>query len=212
MWPHPGEDVGFGLDLPGAAHEEFEHVELARRQLDLDVAAPHATQPGVESQIADGDGDRGVRGGASRQGPQPREQHREREGLDEVVVGAGVETLGLVVLAVLGGQHQDRRPHPAFAQRSAHPVPVEAGQHDVEHDQVGLRLSCEPQPVVSVMRDLDPVSLALEPALQRRDELDVVIDDEHLHFTSLPARPERPLTHRSESGSVQAARRRTVRT
>jgi len=42
-------------------------------------------------------------------------------------------------------------------------------------------------------------------------ELDVVLNDEHLHFTSLPARPERPLTHRIESGSVQA-RLRTLTT
>ena len=47
---------------------------------------------------------------APDQGTQPGEQHDERERLREEVVGAQVQRVGLVVLAVLGRQHQDRRP------------------------------------------------------------------------------------------------------
>ena len=40
----------------------------------------------------------------------PGEQDRERERFGQVVVGAAVERFGLVELARLGGEHEDRRP------------------------------------------------------------------------------------------------------
>ena len=78
------------------------------------------------------------RGGAPRRmsARSRASEHHERERLREEVVGAGVERLGLVVLAVLGGEDQDRRPDALVAQRAAHLVAVDAGEEDVEHDGV----------------------------------------------------------------------------
>ena len=68
------------------------------------------------------------RGGAPRRisARSRASEHDERERLRQEVVGAGVERLGLVVLAVLGGEHQDRRPDAFVAQRAAHLVAVHA--------------------------------------------------------------------------------------
>ena len=46
---------------------------------------------------------------AAQEGAQPRQQLGQIEGLDEIVVGADVETLDSVVHRVARGQHQDRR-------------------------------------------------------------------------------------------------------
>ena len=68
-------------------------------------------------------------------GAQPRDEHDERERLRQEVVGAGVERLRLVVLAVLGREHEDRCPVAFVAERRADLEPVHARQEDVEHDR-----------------------------------------------------------------------------
>ncbi|SKX91312.1 Uncharacterised protein [Mycobacteroides abscessus subsp. abscessus] len=60
-------------------------------------------------------------------------QYDHGERLDEVVVSAEVECFGLVVLAVLRGQHHDRHPLRSSAQLTHDLIAVETGQHDVEH-------------------------------------------------------------------------------
>ena len=80
-----------------------------RREFDLGLTASARALGGVEHQVA-GDENRGTLGRASaHQCPQPGQQHDDRERLAHVVVGAHVEPFGLVELAVLGGQHHDRR-------------------------------------------------------------------------------------------------------
>jgi hypothetical protein len=46
------EDPGAGQDLVRVPQEEFEQPEPRRRQLDLDVQAPHPPGRGVEQQVA----------------------------------------------------------------------------------------------------------------------------------------------------------------
>ena len=90
-------------------------------------------------------------------------EHDERERLGEVVVGAGVERLGLVVLAVLGREHQDRCPVAGVAQLLAHLVAVHARQHDVEHDHVVRVLGRHPEAVGAGERDVDAKPSASSP-------------------------------------------------
>ena len=97
--------------LPGPTHEELEHVELAAGQVDLGCRSTTTRRPVSSTRSwPTTDGDRVTPAGAAQQGADPGDQDRERERLGEVVVGAGVERLGLVEVAVLGRQHQDRRP------------------------------------------------------------------------------------------------------
>ena len=103
-------------------------------------------------------------GGAAHERPDAGDEHRERERLRQVVVGAGVERLGLIEVAVLGGEHQDRGPVVAGSQVGAHLVAVAAGQHQVEHDQVVGALGRHPQPVVAVVGDVAREALGLQAA------------------------------------------------
>ena len=67
-----------------------------------------------------------------------RQQLGEPERLGDVVVGAGVEPADGVHLAVLRGQEHDRHRRALLAHALAHLEPVDAGQPDVEHQQVVL--------------------------------------------------------------------------
>jgi len=68
--------------------------------------AAHLVHGRIQGQLPDGQHRRPRVRAAAQQRAQPCEQHHERERLGQVVVGAEIEGIGLVVLAVLRGQHQ----------------------------------------------------------------------------------------------------------
>jgi hypothetical protein len=120
-----------------------------------------------------------------QQRPQPRHQHDERERLAEEVVGTGVERLGLVPLAVLGREHQDRRPDALGAEVAAHLVAVAARQHDVEHDG-GVGVGAGPlEPLEPVVDGLDLEALGGEPARDGVGQGHLVLHQQHAHAVSL---------------------------
>ena len=146
---------------------------------------------GSTTQVADAQHAAGRSDGARRtQRPQPREQLAEVERLDEVVVGAGVEAADAVATSVARGEHEDRRPALALAQRAADREAVAARQHHVEDDRVVVPHRAPAAAGVAVDRHVDGVALVAQPALQRPDELRVVLDDEQPHLSpGLPLRP-----------------------
>ena len=163
------------------AGEEREQRELPGGQLQLDVAAPGPAGRRVQPQVAGLELGGPLPGTAPGHGAQPGHQDRERERLGQVVVGAGVEALHLVPLAVLGGEHQDRGPVLLRAQGLADLVAVDPGEHQVEHDRVVLVLPREPQPVGAVVGHVDGEALGLEPDPQGPREPLLVVDDEYAH-------------------------------
>lgn len=92
---------------------------------------------------------------APRQNSQPCDQVHQREGLGQVVVGAQVERGGLVILTVLGGEHQHGRPHVPRAHPLENLVPLEAGQHGVDDHDVVVALCRSPEPVDAVGHRID---------------------------------------------------------
>ena len=157
--PHVIEDLALRRDVAVAAHEVLEQRELARGELDRLAVALGAPGAGVEAQRSDLEHRGARRRAAAEQRAQPGEQDHERERLREEVVGAGVEGLGLVPLAVLRGEHQDRRPHALVAQGLAHLEPVHAGQEDVEDDGVVANLRVPATGRRAVVDDVDVVAL-----------------------------------------------------
>ena len=75
---------------------------------------------------------------APHQRPRSGEELLHREGLDQVVVGAEVESPHAIVDLVPRGEDQDVRIVPSGAQLRQHLESVEPWQHQVEHDQVVL--------------------------------------------------------------------------
>jgi len=64
-------------------------------------------------------------------------EFRQVEGLDHVVVSAGLEAGKLVVQFITRGHHDQRRTFTmVFTKLSAQGQSVDSGQHDVEHDDI----------------------------------------------------------------------------
>ena len=120
---------------------------------------------GVELQVADLERGGAARRPAPQQGADPCQQLAALEGLDEVVVGAAVEAVDPVLGLGPRGQHQDR--HVAVgAQAAADLDPVEAGQAEIEHDQVGDEAGGDVERVDAVGRGAHLVALVAQRAAQ----------------------------------------------
>ncbi len=97
--------------------------------------------------------------GPAQQGPQPGQQLLEGEGLDQVVVGPGVEAGHPVGDGVAGGQDEDGQVVTGGPQLAAHLEPTHLGHDDVEHHGIGSLRRDQPQGLGAVTRLGDLVAL-----------------------------------------------------
>ena len=74
-----------------------------------------------------------------QQAAHARQQLSVREGLDQIVISSQLKALDPVLDAVSSGKEQHRRIAAAANQAQQLPA-VHAGQHDIEYDQVEMRL------------------------------------------------------------------------
>jgi hypothetical protein len=114
------------------------------------------------------------------QGVEAREQLLEGEGLDQVVVRAGVEPLHPRRDVGSGGEHQNRRAVPTSSHDLTRLHPVEAGHHQVEDDNVRSVALHETEAFLAVGRQRH-----VEPAQHERSpeclpDRPLVIHDEDL--------------------------------
>ena len=121
-------------DTAGVDDEQRQHVELLRREVELDVVLPGAVRLGVDQHTLHAR--RLARRRQAEAHPHPGEQLGEAEGLGDVVVGAGVEADHDVGLFAAGGEHDDRQALVACPQGPADGQPVEVGQGEVEEHEV----------------------------------------------------------------------------
>ena len=127
---------------PGPRGEGRQQLELGRRQVDGRAGhlGPHPRQ--VEHDVAGTDRLGGLERavGPAQDRPDPRHELARAERLGQVVVGAELEPEELVELVVARGQHHDRHRRVA-AQLPGDVEAVEAGQAEVEDDEVGPALT-----------------------------------------------------------------------
>ena len=95
---------------PGRRISASSIAVLAGRQVERSTLPVDALGGRIQRQLGDADVRLLGRRVAAQQRPDPRQQLAERERLDEVVVGAGVQPVDPVADGVAGGQHQDRGP------------------------------------------------------------------------------------------------------
>src|SRR5215218_4700495 len=177
--PHLVEQLLARDDEALVAHEVLEQLELALRELDLAVAAAHLVRVGIERQVAHPQRRHPARRPTAQQCPQAREQLLALERLDEAVVGADVEPFHARVERVARGEHEDRRVVVVAPQPPRDVDPVEPGQPEVEHDQVGQERVDVLERLDAVARELDLVALPAQRALEDLRDVLVVLDDEH---------------------------------
>ena len=107
--PHEREQLVAREHLAGVADEHVEQVELAPGEAELAAVAGGDVAARVDDDVA-----RDVRAGAlgavaAQQRLEPRGQLGDRERLDQVVVGAGLQAGDAVLDLVARGQHADGR-------------------------------------------------------------------------------------------------------
>src|SRR5687768_2121147 len=160
------------------AHEVLEQLELALRELDLALAARDLVRVGVEHQVGDPQRGHPARRAPAQQRAHAGQQLLSLERLDQVVVGADVQALDARLERVARGQHEDRDLVAVVAQAPRDVDPVEPGEAEVEHDQVGQEGVRLLEPLDAVAGQLDLVALHAQRALQDLGDLLVVLDDE----------------------------------
>ena len=106
--PHEREQLVAAEHLAGVADEDVEQVELAPREAELAPVAGGDVAARVDDDVA-GDVRAGaLRAVAAQQRLEARGQLGDRERLDQVVVGAGLQPGDAVLDLVARGEHADR--------------------------------------------------------------------------------------------------------
>ncbi len=140
---------------------------------------------GLSVKVADAQRGHAARGTAAQQRPHAGEQLLAFERLDEVVVGAHVQALDARLQRVAGGEHQDRRVVAVVAQALGDVDAVQAGQAEVQHDDVRQERVRLIEPAHAVGGKLDLIALEPQRALEDLGDLLVVFDDEHANGTAV---------------------------
>ena len=179
--PNGIEERVAGDDVARAAEEHFEESVFGAGEGDAARAALGFAGGGVEGEIgAAEDGGAGDIAAAG-DGADAGEEDVEGEGLGEVVVGAGVEAGDDVEVGVAGGEHQDGRAVARLAEAFGDGEAVEAGEHDVEDDDVEGVGEGEGEAVCAVGGDDCGMAFFFEATLEEAGEARFVFDDEDLH-------------------------------
>src|SRR5205807_8347636 len=103
-----------------------------------------------------------------------------RERLGEIVVGAQLEADDAIDLVGLGGEHDDRKRRGGRigAYPPAHLETVDAGQHQVEHDQIGQPLAQAGQRLGAVAGGVTAKAVAGEMVDDQVPDVRLVLDDQ----------------------------------
>ena len=145
------------------------------------VAAPDSVGGRIEAQVADLEHGRTLAVAAARERAQAREQLGERERLDEVVVGAGVEARDAVVDGVARREHQHGRPDTARAQAATGLEAVDPRQHHVQDDRVVVGALRHPERLFPVLGDVHRKSLLGQAASDQARHPEFILDNEGPH-------------------------------
>ena len=118
---------------------------------------------------------------AAQQRAQAGEQLAQREGLDQVVVGARVEAGHAVVDRVARGEHQHRRAVAGLAHAPADLEAVDVRHGDVEHDGIELLGRETVERLAAVLGERHVVALERQRALHGRSQRRLVVDHQDSH-------------------------------
>src|SRR6185436_6622547 len=136
---------------------------------------------GVDLQVGDADHSLAHAVAAADEGAQAGQELGELEGLDQVVVGAGVEAAHPVRQPIARGEDQHRGRILLFPQGPQHGQAVQLGQHDVEDDRVirvGLRV---PEALLAVGGAIHRIAGLAQSLGHRASQRFVIFDEEHAH-------------------------------
>jgi len=163
----------------------LQQLEFARGQIEQSLTARGAARHEVQLQVGSLQTKDIGRPATAKQGANPREQLRQREWLDQVIVGTQVEAEHAIVHAVTGGQNQDWRLDVPLPQRLQDFESAPTWQHQVQDDEVEhLRIRAK-EPVFTSRRHDDVVVLRLQRRREDLREFSLVFDDQDTHYPNV---------------------------
>ena len=172
-------------DAAWVAHQVFEQRELARPQVEHLAAARHAPRQQIERDVVDREGRRfGGACGAPHQRLHPREQLREREGLRQVVVAAGLQAPHAIVDGPSGAEDENGRRDAAAAELVDERQAVALGQHQVDDRDVVRLIARRRQPRIALRRVVDGKPRFAQAARDEFRDTRIVFDDQRAHDPS----------------------------
>ncbi len=118
---------------------------------------------------------------APDEGAEAREQLLHVEGLDDIIVRAGVEAAHAVLELVAGGEHEDWG-FLGFAQAAQDFPAVHLGQHDIEDDAVVVIILGVEESRFAVGGAVHGVTLLLQGLSQAAEQVRFVFDNENSHW------------------------------
>src|SRR6516165_5530143 len=179
-------DQFLGDDAILAAHQEFEHRRLARRQ-DLRFVIDECLAAfGVECEV------RNLKRASEQLARTPQQRFQagqqllERKRLDEIVIGAAAQPSDAILQASTGGEHQNRQWILAPPYLSQDREAVAIGQAEVEHH--GGVTGCRYRGLSLGRRrqDVGFIACCVETLGEELRELLVVLNQYQSHAQSIP--------------------------
>lgn len=135
--PHRFKEHLAGDFLSWVAHHERQEVELSRLQVNLTTGPTHAARQKVDLEVA------GFKLGRQVTEHRPAlksceasMQFRQREGLDEIIVGTALKPADTIRHRTQRGQHQRRQMHSVGAPMPEHCDAIDIGQETVDDRHV----------------------------------------------------------------------------
>ena len=146
---------------------------FARRQRHFLAAPQNLPRPGVNHNFTHRQHIARPARAPPDQRPQPREQFRQIERLDHVIVRARVQPAHAVLGLVARRQHQDRRFF-GLAQLAQNLPAVHFGQHHVQHHRVVIVILRVEQPRFALGRRVHGVTLLLQGLGQAVEQIRLI--------------------------------------
>ena len=181
--PHRLEEVRAAERAAAALGERAQQAELRGGELDLLVVDPHAVRGTVD---ADRTGDEHVAGvrrsfHAAQDGSHAEDELLGAERLGQIVVRAEREPAYAVDLFLARREHHDRDAARGVValQFLEHVEPGHARKHEVEHDEGGMFAARERERIRTGGGRGDAVPRLREVIDDERDDVRLVVDDEH---------------------------------
>ena len=174
------EQLVAGIDAVRRGGEVIEKLHLLGRRVDLLAVDDELVGIEIDDELVIGEllallGDLLARAAEHR--VHAREQLLDLKGLDDIVIRAHLEAGDLVLGLALGREHDDRD-LAVFADGLADLPAIHDGQHDIEHDEIGVLGLRQMQARSPVVRDehLEAVLLQIQP--QELGNIDIVLNDD----------------------------------
>ena len=170
----PGE-LGLGHDLSGVQHEVAQQAELGAGEGERLPAVRHRLSAFVEPDLTDLQDAAGRSVVAAHDGVDARAQLLDMKRLRQVIVGAGLESIDLLVPGIARRENDHRQPVAAPAPVRQHLEARALRQPEIEHrGVVGFDVS-EMLGVHAVVGGVDGEARGLERLLQARAQLGIVL-------------------------------------